>query len=321
MLNREQQTIIKIMFAFTIAILLAWLLGLPGVVTTGILAIISIHPTKTDTVLIMIRRLISAVIGFSFALLVFELFGYTLLMYTIIGVVFTIFSYVTTLGVGVVPTLVLLGTLLGHGSYDPVVLLQTSLMLIISIVVSALVTFLYPSSATKALELYAAKTDAVLKQMLTLFQTALTTPNNQIPYQDAYAQLDITGKALISEAEITNKDFLFGQDNSLYAYLKMRQSQMNRVRRLFRLLQSIEAPTPFAQGILDFITELIPAIGAVDKATALRTQLLLLTKDYRQKPLPKTREEFELRAILFQMLFELDYFLSIKIQYHQQSTN
>jgi uncharacterized membrane protein YgaE (UPF0421/DUF939 family) len=93
------------------------------------------------------------------------------------------------------------------------------------------------------------------------------------------------------------------------------------VRRLFRLLQSIEAPTPFAQGILDFITELIPAIGAVDKATALRTQLLLLTKDYRQKPLPKTREEFELRAILFQMLFELDYFLSIKIQYHQQSTN
>jgi uncharacterized membrane protein YgaE (UPF0421/DUF939 family) len=296
-------------------------LALPGTVTTGILAIISIQPTKTDTVLIMIRRLISAAIGFSFALLVFELFGYTLLMYTIIGVVFTIFSYVTTLGVGVVPTLVLLGTLLGHGSYDPVVLIQTSLMLIISIVVSALVTFLYPSSATKALELYASKTDDVLKQMLTLFETALTTPNNQIPYQDAFDELDATGKALISDAEITNKDFLFGQDNSLYAYLKMRQSQMNRVRRLFRLLQSIEAPTPFAQGILDFITELIPAIGAVDKATALRTQLLLLTKDYRQKPLPKTREEFELRAILFQMLFELDYFLSIKIQYHQQSTN
>jgi uncharacterized membrane protein YgaE (UPF0421/DUF939 family) len=321
MQNRERQTVIKILFAFTIAILLAWLLALPGMVTTGILAIISIQPTKTDTVLIMIRRLISAAIGFSFALLVFELFGYTLLMYTIIGVVFTIFSYVTTLGVGVVPTLVLLGTLLGHGSYDPVVLFQTSLMLIISIVVSALVTFLYPSSATKALELYASKTDDVLKQMLTLFQTALTTPNNQIPYQDAFGELDATGKALISDAEITNKDFLFGQDNSLYAYLKMRQSQMNRVRRLFRLLQSIEAPTPFAQGILDFITELIPAIGAVDKATALRAKLLLLTKEYRQKPLPKTREEFELRAILFQMLFELDYFLSVKIQYHQQSSN
>ncbi len=320
-MSRSQQINIKILFAFTIAILLAWLLALPGTITTGILAIISIQPTKTDTVLIMIRRLISAAIGFSFALLVFELFGYTLLMYTIIGVVFTIFSYVTTLGVGVVPTLVLLGTLLGHGSYDPVVFFQTSLMLIISIVVSALVTFLYPSSATKALELYASKTDDVLKQMLTLFQTALTTPNDQIPYQDSFGQLDATGKALISEAEITNKDFLFGQDNSLYAYLKMRQSQMNRVRRLFRLLQSIEAQTPFAQGILDFITELIPAIGAVDKATALRTQLLLLTKDYRQKPLPKTREEFELRAILFQMLFELDYFLSIKIQYHQQSTN
>lgn len=317
-MNRSQQVTIKILFAFTIAILLAWLLELPGTVTTGILAIISIQPTKTDTVLIMIRRLISAVIGFAFALLVFELFGYTLLMYTLVGIVFTIFSYVATLGVGVVPTLVLLGTLMAHGSYDPLVLLQTSLMLIISIIVSALVTFLYPSSATKALEIYAAKTDDVLKQMLTLFAKSLKEPNNQVPYQDSFAQLDTTGKALIVEAESTNKDFLFSQDNSLYAYLKMRQSQMNRVRRLFRLLQSIDQPTPFADGIVTFVEELIPAIGAVDKATPLRSKLLHLTNDYREKPLPITREEFELRAILFQMLFELDYFLSVKIQYHQQ---
>lgn len=321
MLNRERQTIIKILFAFTISILLAWLLELPGTVTTGILAIISIQPTKTDTVLIMIRRLISAAIGFAFALIAFELFGYTLLLYTVVGIVFTIFSFAATLGVGVVSTLVLLGILMGHGSYDPLVLVQTSLMLIISIVVSALVTFLYPSSAKKALELYAAKTDDVLKQMLTLFAKALQQPNNQVPYQDSFTQLDTTGKALIGEAESTNKDFLFSQDNSLYAYLKMRQSQMNRVRRLFRLLQSIDEPTTFASGILGIVAQLIPAIGASDKATSLRTELIKLTNDYREKPLPKTREEFELRAILFQMLFELDYFLSVKIQYHNQSTN
>jgi uncharacterized membrane protein YgaE (UPF0421/DUF939 family) len=319
--TRQQQTTIKILFAFTIAILLAWLFELPGTVTTGILAIISIQPTKTDTVLVMIRRLISASLGFAFAYLAFELFGYTLLIYTIVGVVFTVASFATSLGVGVVPTLVLLGTIMTHGSYEFTVLLQTSLMLIISIVVSALVTFLYPSSATKALEVYAATTDDVVQQMLTLFSSALTTPNNQLPYQDSFAQWDIKGKAIITEAEVANKDFLFAKDNSLYAYLKMRQSQMNRVRRLFRLLQSIDQPTPFAQGILDFLTELIPAIGAVDKATALRTKLLSLTKDYRQKPLPTTREEFEIRAILFQMLFELDYFLSIKIQYHNQLAN
>jgi uncharacterized membrane protein YgaE (UPF0421/DUF939 family) len=320
-MTRDQQTILKIIVAFTLAIAIAWLFQLPGTITTGILAIISIQPTKTDTLSIIFKRILSMIIGFAFALGLWQIFGYSLLMYVIVGVLFSLVSFQTKLMVGVVPTLVLLGILVNHGIFDFVVLVQTAMMLLISTGVSAAVTFLYPSNAHKALESVAKQTDQLIQSSLQLLFETLSHPADQTGHQLAYKDLDDQGKALIHEAEVTNKDFLFAQDNSLYAYLKMRQSQMNRIRRLFRLLQSIDQPTPFAQGILDFLTELIPAIGAVDKATALRTKLLSLTKDYRQKPLPTSREEFEIRAILFQMLFELDYFLSIKIQYHNQLAN
>jgi uncharacterized membrane protein YgaE (UPF0421/DUF939 family) len=320
-MKRDQRTILKIIVAFTLAIAIAWLFQLPGSITTGILAIISIQPTKTDTISIIFKRILSMMIGFAFALGLWQIFGYSLFMYVIVGVLFSLFSFLTKLMVGVVPTLVLLGILVNHGVFDLVVLLQTTMMLLISAGVSAAVTFLYPSNAHKALKAVAETTDHLIKSSLQRFFETLSHPEDQIGRQLAFKDLDAHGNALIREAELANKDFLFAQDNSLYAYLKMRQSQMNRIRRMFRLVQSIDVPTPFAQGILDFITELIPAIGADDKATALRAKLHSLTKDYRQKPLPKTREEFEVRAILFQMLSELDYFLSLKIQYHQQSTN
>jgi uncharacterized membrane protein YgaE (UPF0421/DUF939 family) len=317
-MRRDQQTILKIVIAFSVAIAIASLFQLPGTITTGILAIISIQPTKTDTLSIILKRILSMVIGFAFALLVWELFGYTLFMYVFVGVLFAFFSFATKLMVGVVPTLVLLGLLVNHGSFDLTVLVQTSMMLLISAVVSAAVTFLYPSNAHKALEIVAEQTDQLIRESLQLFFDTLTNPNDQTGRQLAYQQLDEQGKALILEAEITNKDFLFAKDNTLYSYLKMRQSQMNRIRRLFRLVQSIDQPTPFADGILGIVKQLIPAIGKGDQASPLRAELTALTNDYRQKPLPNTRAEFELRAILFQMLFELDYFLSVKIQYHQQ---
>jgi uncharacterized membrane protein YgaE (UPF0421/DUF939 family) len=317
-MKRDHQIIHKIALAFSVAIGLSWLLNLPGAVTSGILAIISIQPTKTDTLLIIAKRLLSATLGFALALWLWEVFGYTLAVYVLVGLLFIPLSYAINLGVGVVPTLVLAGTLLNVGSFDLLVLTQTSMTLGVSVLVGALVTFVYPNHPKQALKEYADATDQLIQESLRFFRQLLQEPADQLGPQHAFESLDQEGKALIEQAELTNKDFLFHKDNSLYAYLRMRQSQMNRVRRLFRLVQSIESTTPYAEGICLFVDRLIPAIGEVDQATPLRGDLVELTNDYRKKPLPTTREEFEVRAILFQMLFELDAFLAVKIQYHQQ---
>lgn len=317
-MSRQFQIIIKTSLAFVLAITLSTILGLPGAITSGILAIISIQPTKTDTLLIVLKRLLSAVLGFGLAYLFFELLGYELWVYLLTGVVFILLSNQTKLQVGIVPTLVLVGSLLPPGMFELSTLIQTFLLIVISIVVGGAVTFLYPANATLALQEIAKQTDQLVKESLRQFIEALSNPEAQLPSQDAYKALDEQGKRLISEAELTYKDLLFQKQNRLYAYLTMRQSQMNRIRRLFRLVQYIPTKTAYADGILHFIQDLIPAIGTKDQASRLRQELQGLHDEYKEKPLPQTREEFEVRAILFQMLFELDYFLALKIQYHQR---
>ena len=318
-MTRSQQIIIKTSLAFILAIGIATALELPGAITSGILAIISIQPTKTDTLQIVLKRLISATLGFILAFILWELFGYELWVYLLAGTLFIITSYQIKLTVGVVPTLVLLGNLVVVGSFELTALIQTSLLLIISVIVGGSVAFLYPSNANDVLKVLADKSDSLVKESITILIRALENPIDQLPFQDQYKALDEQGKLLIEEAELSHKDLLFQKQNRLYAYLKMRQSQMNRIRRLFRLVQYIHINTEYANGIIQFLTHLIPAIGVKVQASRLRQELQQLHEDYKEKPLPQTREEFEVRAILFQMLFELDYFLALKIQYHQNA--
>src|SRR6056300_1500029 len=106
-MNRQLQTIIKTSLAFILAISIASLLQLPGAITSGIVAIISIQLTRTETFAIVIKRLISATLGFALAYLLFELLGYDLWVYLLTGTLFIFISIQIKLNVGIVPTLVL----------------------------------------------------------------------------------------------------------------------------------------------------------------------------------------------------------------------
>ena len=61
---------------------------------------------------------------------------------------------------------------------------------------------------------------------------------------------------------------------------------------------------------------LIADIRKEDKASPQRETLMQLLESFKQRALPKTRDEFETRALLYQMIYELDGFLKEKITFH-----
>ena len=60
-------------------------------------------------------------------------------------------------------------------------------------------------------------------------------------------------------------------------------------------------------------------IGYKDMATARLEELKNMREDMKSLPLPKERVEFENRAMLYQILNELEEFLFVKIQFHQNN--
>ena len=59
-------------------------------------------------------------------------------------------------------------------------------------------------------------------------------------------------------------------------------------------------------------------IGIYNKAALQMANLNKLQLRYKDSELPTTREEFEVRAMLYQILNEIESMLSVKIQFHHQ---
>jgi uncharacterized membrane protein YgaE (UPF0421/DUF939 family) len=69
--------------------------------------------------------------------------------------------------------------------------------------------------------------------------------------------------------------------------------------------------------ISDFIKDLSYDVGLYNNSMKYISMINDLLEKYRLSELPKTREEFESRAILYQVLLELESLLNVNVQFYE----
>jgi uncharacterized membrane protein YgaE (UPF0421/DUF939 family) len=98
----------------------------------------------------------------------------------------------------------------------------------------------------------------------------------------------------------------------------MRKEQNSYIRHMYQQALKIKKLHPYAVEISVFVQELSYDIGLYNKAVKQLQNLDLIIERYRGATLPETREEFEIRAILYQILNEMESLLMVKVQFHHQ---
>ena len=68
--------------------------------------------------------------------------------------------------------------------------------------------------------------------------------------------------------------------------------------------------------VIEYLDQLSNDIGVENKATPQLVQINEMLLMFKEDDLPKTREEFEDRAILYHIVLEIKQFLLIKEKYH-----
>ncbi|MFH5881875.1 aromatic acid exporter family protein [Liberiplasma polymorphum] len=317
-MKRYVHTTIKMTLASIITILITELVGLEYAITGGILAVLSIQLTRKDSYMIAFKRLIGASIALVLATLMFVSFGYTVWIFALFTVFFIALSFAVKVPEGIVPSLVLVSHLLLHGSYALPLVINGFLLITIAILVALGLNLLYPLNIDASMGKTKREIDAFIVVDLQLIAGVLKdnhTKNDALKsHQFIYQKL---GK-LLKEAELVDKDILFDKDHLAMSYLKMRHSQMNRLNRIFELLIGLEKQHPNAVILSEYFESLSQDIGEIDKANPQLNALRELLEFFRAKPLPKSREEFEIRAVLFQITSELESFLKEKIAFHKR---
>jgi uncharacterized membrane protein YgaE (UPF0421/DUF939 family) len=136
---------------------------------------------------------------------------------------------------------------------------------------------------------------------------------------------DWTGKELLEAETIINQsksiaiqdveNHLLRKQNKDYYYLEMRENQLellSRMAKIISIVSSLGLHVKQKEMFADFLEYLSQHVHSGDTTETSLNKLQECKASIRGTALPQTREEFELRANLFYLIYEIENYLKIK---------
>lgn len=302
---------IKIAVAALLSIFLAGELGLKSSATAGIITILSIQNTKRETLRTVLRRGAAYVCALLIAAICFEIIGYTLVAFAVYLFVFAFFCMVVGLQEGITTAAVLISHFLSAGNMSRSMLINETGLFIIGSGIGILVN-LHLRRKDADFERLAQEVDDQIKDILRRMAEWLPNPNRACDRIHRFEVLDeaIQQAKLCAVANMNNS--FFSRGSYELDYIKMREQQTVVLKGIYSNIMQIGFLPRQAKVVADFLMQLEQAYHKYNTVTEYLDKLQALGEEMRHEELPKTREEFEARAILFYVLMQLEELLWIK---------
>jgi uncharacterized membrane protein YgaE (UPF0421/DUF939 family) len=101
----------------------------------------------------------------------------------------------------------------------------------------------------------------------------------------------------------------------------MRKTQATYMKHMYDQASKMTCVHKNAIEISDFIKDLSYDVGLYNNSINYIEKINNLLLKYKLSELPKTREEFESRAVLYQILLELESLLNVNLQFYETHPN
>ncbi|MHC0036004.1 aromatic acid exporter family protein [Pseudoneobacillus sp. C159] len=301
---------IKTALGTTLAIMLAHQLGLKSFVSAGIITILCIQVTKRKTLRTSWDRFMACTLAMPVSYLFFEGIAYHPIMIGLMLLLFIPLLVMLKLKDGVVTSTVIILHIYTAGKITWPMIIQEFGIIITGIGV-ALIMNLYMPSVDKKLEEYQVKIEDYLRIIFKEMVEYLKTGNSEWDGKELVEVDKVIEEAkVISFREIENR--FWRNENLYFHYFKMREKQLEIIERILPLITSIPLTTNHSHMTADFFEELSERIHPGNTASIFLGKLNNLKIEFEEMPLPTTREEFEARAALFQIIREIEQYLIIK---------
>ena len=294
----------KMVIGALLAILIADLLNLTYGVTSGIIVILSIQPTKQQSIRIGIKRIIASTLGLAITIGLMLLLGYTLPVFILSLLIFIPLAFIFKIEDGIVVSSVLMSHILAQS--DWMLGINALYILWIGVVIAILLNLFMPNKSA-AIEAEIHAIDEALRDLIVEIGS-----RGSVNFGPILKLIDEATHTIRNES--MNK--LLPKRNLNISYVTMRKEQVSYLQMIETDLKRVSV-TEYKQDILNFIQTFAPKIGKANMASLLMIQLNQLRDTFKEKPLPLNRQEFEERAILFHILFDLEAFLLAKVRFHE----
>ncbi|MCR5216024.1 MAG: hypothetical protein K6C69_03735 [Lachnospiraceae bacterium] len=305
---------VKVALAACASILLADALTLSNAISAGIVAILTIQPTKRETVKTAIARCIAFALALLIAFVSFSLFGYGYTGFLVYLVVFIFscqrFGWISAMAMDSV----IISHFIGFGCMNPPELLNEISIFAIGIA-AGIFANLHLTRDMKKMNYIEDALDEQIRLILSRMSEKLISNDYSDYNGDCFNHLD----DLIHEAElIARQNFanqLRKEDYFDMNYVAMRKAQESVLIEMYKNVRLLQGNPETIYAISNFLKKISEEYEKNNTVKNLLKTFAEIDQSMKSTPLPKTRQEFEDRAHLYTILRKIEEFLLIKADF------
>ncbi|WP_304948499.1 aromatic acid exporter family protein [Streptococcus sinensis] len=309
------QRTIKLTLATCLAAWLADFLGLTYSTSAGIIAILSVTDTRRSTAKLAGNRFLSTLLALAIGSLAFHFLGFHLGALAIYIAIYVPLAFRLGWEIGITPSTVLVTHLLLEKSTSWS-LLGNELALFLIGTSFALLANLYMPSRQQEINSYHEQVKEQLKKILLRFEYFLKSGDGR---NDAtlIKELDDILQEALQLVYLDHSNHLFHQTNYHIHYFEMRQAQNRILEDMAGNINNCQLAASESLILARLFSKTAQQLSQENPAHELVEEIETCLAVFRERPLPKTRQEFETRAMLLQLLRDLETFIKIKVEFYQ----
>ncbi len=310
-------TTIKISLIAVIATYLGYLVGINNYLTVGIIGILSVQVTRYDSLKSGLIRFLNAFYALGLSFLLFLIFGIEIWVFAVFTVIFIFTSFLMKLELGMVPSIVLISHVFNSSALTWGLFIEELNIMVIAVGIALVINLIYPQFWLKSVVKEVKTADQLIKDHLFMVSVYLKKIDEPIDFIVHQKKINQSFNEVFGRVEKLDKEKPFANDHRYLAYILMRKNQMESINHMYERLLKIKGYHLNNEIISNYIEQLVLDIGFEDRAVKQLTVLGNLIKQFEAQDLPKTRTEFETRAMLLQILYDIESLLKTKIQFHE----
>lgn len=303
--------VIKTALAAIAAIYTAIYLGLEPALSAGMLAILGVEVTRMKGLKSASVRFVASVLGLFFASLIFTLFGFHYWVAAIyIVVCFPILSKIQ-LKDGIITSAVVVFHLFTYGQVTASILGNEIMLLFVGLGWATAINFIYMPKDEKELLAVRSKLENAFSTVFREMALTLRDPSHLwdgSELLEAHRHIEEGAQRSVRNSE----NRLWYQETSLWpGYFEMRRQQLYCIQQMIGELALVYEKWPQGELIAELLERLAGDVKSEVYQGKAEGMVFELMRSFREMNLPKTREEFEIRAALLTLLHEVDRYLAV----------
>lgn len=306
--------LIKYVVGSVAAVLLAAALRLKFAYAAGIITLLTIQDTKKETVKIAAKRIVIFIIMTILSAAIFPLAGYHVWAFGVVLIPYLICCIALDMKEAIAPIAVLCTHYISAGSCNAGMILNEFLILVIGAGVGILLNMFMPDSRAKLVE-YQRTVDDKMIHILKRMALYMERDNKSDYTGECFEELDKMLINLKKEALYYMNNHFLGENDYYYEYMQMRARQCGILKRVYSDIVRLTTTPQQVMALADFVEKIANEFAEENDVQGLLEELEALKESYTVSELPKSREEFENRAMLYHIMEDLKVFLQIKREF------